>query len=111
MICAETIKKRHEFSEIFRYARHIQNNLLVVYISENSQEKLRYGICVAKKIGSSVNRNRVRRRLREIVRKSLHRMERKIDILIVARYPCKEASYQQIQEKFLSVCVKAGIIS
>jgi ribonuclease P protein component len=110
MICAHTIKKRQEFAWIFRHAQCIQNNLLVLYVHENSHNGIGIGICVARKIGGSVERNRVRRRLREIVRTNIVRMKKDCNIVIVARYPCRNASYGQIQEMFVRICIKAGIM-
>lgn len=95
---------------MFRHARCIQNGLLVVYVHENSQPGVGIGICVARKIGGSVERNRVRRRLREIVRTTIARMIKESNIVIVARYPCRNASYRQIQETFVRICIKAGIM-
>ena len=110
MIRIETIKKKREFSEIFASAESVKSSLLVVYVQGILRDNIRFGICVAKKAGGSVERNRVKRRLREIVRTNLHRIKRGFNIIIVARYPCKNANYHQIQEKFLHLCEKAGIM-
>jgi ribonuclease P protein component len=107
----DTIRKKREFSAIFEHGTLIQENLLIAYVRKNSENKIRYGICVGKKIGNSVERNRIKRRLREIIRMHSGDIEASHDIVVVARASCKRASYWLMAEKFRKLCEKAGILA
>ena len=61
----------------------------------------RCGFTVSKKVGNAVERNRVRRRLREIVRLSdAARMRHGHDYVLVGRHKALEASFAQLKEDF-----------
>jgi ribonuclease P protein component len=107
----ETIRKKREFSAVFDHGTLIQESLMIMYIRRNDANRARYGICVGKKIGNSVERNRIKRRLREIIRLHDGEIEAGHDIILVARASCKRSGYWPMVEKFRKLCVKAGILA
>jgi ribonuclease P protein component len=61
----------------------------------------RCGFTVSKKVGNAVERNRVRRRLREIVRLSgSSRMRRGHDYVVIGRRAALSLAFAQIAEEF-----------
>ena len=52
------------------------------------------------RIGKAVVRNRIKRRMREVIRHRLQRQEIAggWDVLLIARHPIREASFQQVDE-------------
>jgi ribonuclease P protein component len=61
----------------------------------------RLGLSVSKRVGSSVVRNRVRRRLKEIFRSSVADLPCDLDLVISARPAAAEASFEELKEEFL----------
>lgn len=57
-----------DFERTFRDGRRIQSHNLTVYIKNNNLGYSRLGIVVSKKVGKSVVRNKIKRRIREIFR-------------------------------------------
>ena len=57
---------------------------------------LKIGFSVSKKIGKSVVRNKIRRRLKESVRLNLVDINQKNLLIFIARAPIKDATYGQI---------------
>jgi ribonuclease P protein component len=61
-------------------------------------------------VGTAVTRNRVRRRLREIVRARLPRVESGWDLALVARGAVVRASYDDLRRAVDEVLSKAGLL-
>ena len=64
-------------------------------------DKPRLGLSVSKRVGSSVVRNRVRRRLKEIFRSSVADLPCDLDLVISARPAAAEASFEELNQEFL----------
>jgi len=72
-----------------------------------SSGRSRVGIAASKaSLGSSVPRNRARRRLREIFRLNQHRLPPGCDILLVARHSVNRLDYALLEQKFIETCLK-----
>jgi ribonuclease P protein component len=70
--------------------------LLLVRYRRNDLERTRYGISTGRRLGSAVVRNRVRRRLRSVLRQLDVRVVPGWDILIVARPAASTASQAEL---------------
>lgn len=57
-----------DFDRVFQRGRHNSGRLLAVRSIANEQTLTRYAFAISKRVGNAVIRNRVRRRLREILR-------------------------------------------
>ena len=86
------------------------NPYLVVYCRKNRQDRNRFGYTVSAKLGHAVVRNRVRRRLREIVRLNGARLVPGYDVVIVARSRCVDAEYRKMEEAYLKAIKKLGLL-
>lgn len=65
-----------------------------------SDEPLRLGVTVSKKVGPSVTRSLVKRRLREVFRQNRHAWAFCGVLVVVARAPAAEASYENLEADF-----------
>src|SRR3954451_15543216 len=61
----------------------------------------RAGFVASARVGSAVVRNRVRGRLREIVRRHQHELRQGIWFVIVARHEAATASYSALEDEWL----------
>ena len=62
---------------------------------------VRFGFTVSKKVGNAVERNRVRRRLKEIVRRSdTNRMQSGHDYVLVGRRAALKLAFDRIAQDF-----------
>jgi ribonuclease P protein component len=73
----------------------------------------RFGFAVGRRIGEAVTRNRIKRRMRESVRVRMKRDEIAAgwDVLFIARYPVRGATFHQVDEAIGLVLRRAGLVS
>lgn len=105
-----SLKLNHIFRRLYHVGSHSANRYLVLYCRKNRSPINRVGITVGKKLGKAVVRNRVRRRLREIYRLHEENFRRGYDIVVVARGQAVDASYAQLQDAYLSLADKLGLL-
>jgi ribonuclease P protein component len=70
----------------------------------------RIGFVTSRRLGSAVVRNRVRRRLREIVRKHQHDLRENFWIVLIARGDATNASYRSLEDEWLRLAKRASIL-
>jgi len=70
----------------------------------------RAGFVTSSRLGGAVFRNRVRRRLREIVRRHQHELRQGVWFVIVARYEAATASYSALEDEWLRLARRASIL-
>ena len=71
----------------------------------------RAGFVTSKRIGGAVVRNRVRRRLREIVRKHQHAIRPGVWLVLVARPAAARASSSALEDEWLRLAKRASILA
>jgi ribonuclease P protein component len=71
----------------------------------------RNGFITSRAIGRAVARNRVRRRLREIVRKHQHEIVPGVWIVTIARAHAVAASYRELEGEWLRLAGRASILA
>lgn len=103
------LKLNHIFRRLYR-TKGQANGLLVLYARRNRSGQNRVGITVSKKLGKAVVRNRVRRRLREVYRLNEEKFQPGWDIVVVARSRAVDATFSKLEEGYLSLAKKAGIL-
>ena len=67
-----------------------------------ASEPLRFGVTVSKKVGPSVTRSLVKRRLREVFRQHRHEWPIEGVLVVVARAPAAEATYAALETDFIA---------
>ena len=105
-----TLKKNSDFRRLYARGKSSVNPYMVVYCRRNRTGENRLGYTVSTKLGGAVTRNRVRRRLREIVRLRSPQMRSGWDIVVVARMRCVGAEYAKMDEAFLKACRALGLL-
>jgi ribonuclease P protein component len=84
-----------DFQRVYRAGRSWAHPLLVLHVLAQPEGR-RVGISVSKKVGGAVCRNRVKRRLREIVRARIGDWKPGFDAVLVIRAPAARAEFADL---------------
>ena len=79
------IKENYEFRRLYRRGMSAASPYLVVYALRNRRPYNRIGLTVSPKLGGAVQRNRIKRLLREAYRLHEHEIKKGYDFVFVAR--------------------------
>jgi len=71
--------------------------------------ELRIGFSAGKKLGTAVVRNRVKRRLKEVVRKHLGQLARGHYFVVIARSGATKASLTEMDREFVAVAKRLKV--
>jgi ribonuclease P protein component len=89
------LRKPVEYAAVYRGGRVRANSLLVMNTLSNGLSWSRYGFSISRRVGSAVVRNRLKRRLREILSKTP--LEVGWDIVFVVRPKAANVKYAGLQ--------------
>ena len=108
------LSRSAEFERVYRQGRSIANRHLVLYTFPNeSSSRPRLGLSVSRKVGGAVQRNRVKRLLREAFARAEADLLAGQDVVVVARPPAGELAEQEglagIDASLSELIVKAGL--
>ena len=105
------LRRNVDIRQVHREGRRWRHPLFILFVSANNRDASRFAISVSRRIGKAVVRNRCRRRVREIIRRRLSRVEPGWDCLLVARAGLLGASFDQIEAAIDQLFRQAGILS
>jgi ribonuclease P protein component len=97
------LRRKADFDAIGRRGKARSTELLVLRALRSDGPETRIGLSTPRSLGGAVERNRVRRRLREIVRERYGEIDAGWDLLVIARPKAGDASYAELREAFASL--------
>jgi ribonuclease P protein component len=88
-----------DFDRALRSGRRASSEYLALFVGDNELGRPRVGLAVSKKLGNAVVRNRIKRRLRELMRPLLRRASGGRDVVIVARPRAVDAEFARLRQE------------
>jgi ribonuclease P protein component len=103
------LRRKADFDALGRQGTARSGRLLVLRQLRTNGPVTRIGLSTPRRLGGAVERNRVRRRLREIIRRRYAEMEMGWDLLVIARPEAATATYADLREAFAALLERSGI--
>lgn len=105
---AQRLRTRQDFASVYRRGRSYRSGLLTVRVLRTSLSVSRFGFAVGRSVGNAVVRNRIKRRLREVVR-SLP-VASGWDLVLNARKGAEQAQYLQLRSTAAELLGRSGVL-
>lgn len=104
------MKRNTQFNYVFKKGQAFKHRQLMLVIYKKKYKHQKIGLVVSKKIGKSVQRNHVKRLIRESVREYLPLISTDYDLIFVARQGVESASFHDINKTILELLKKSNAL-
>ena len=105
----ESLTKNYEFKRLYNKGKRFASGYVVVYCSRNNSAVNKLGITVSTKLGGAVQRNRIRRRLKEIYRQNEPALRKGYNIVLVARHGSRDVKWKDLESSVSHLFRKLGL--
>ena len=97
------IKKKKEWEKVVKKGERLSSRNLSVLRLKTEEKKTKFGIGIRSGIKGAVKRNRIKRLLREIVRKNKEKFSPGEKVILIYRSKEVGISYQELLNEFLKL--------
>lgn len=97
----QRVRRRGEFTRVFDLSLRTKSRYLTMLVAPNGAGRARLGIVASRKLGDAVRRNRAKRLLRELFRRTgTLPAGLGFDIVVIPRRELFDASYPNLESDF-----------
>jgi ribonuclease P protein component len=97
------LKNSVEFQSVYKGGARKDSRSFVVFVLANGLDHSRVGLTTPRKLGRAVQRNQIRRRIREILRSAWPSVPRGVDIVVNPRRSASEREFAELKTELLSL--------
>ncbi len=103
------LRRRADFEALSRHGTARSTPILVLRWMRTDRAESRIGLSTPRTLGGAVQRNRVRRRLRSVLRERIDRIGPGWDLLVIARPAATDANQAQLAEAIDALLARSDI--
>ena len=104
------LKKNWQFNKVYKEGDKYSGNLFILCVLPNNTQETRIGLTITKKVGISVQRNRIKRIIREVFR-SLKEIAPGNDLVVIAKKAAVNLKYSQAQDSLIHLLHRARVLT
>lgn len=105
-----SLRRNKEFRYVYRRGRSVSDSRIVLVYVITKTPHLRVGFSVSRKLGNSVQRNRLKRRMKEAFFAVLDRVPKNSLLVFTPRETAKDMTYADIEASLYKLLKKAGLM-
>lgn len=93
------LTKQKDFDNVFNKGKSVFDRVLGLKVTKNDLNINRFGVIVSNKISKkAVERNKIKRRIREVLKKENPALKKGHDIVVIALAEVKDKEYQDLEQ-------------
>ncbi len=101
-------KKPINIKRTFQKGELFENKLFKIFLDKGEEVEGGFAVIVGRKFGTAVDRNRIKRVYREILREQFKRQEKKVNLLLLPKGLSKEKKFYQLKTKVYETFMTSG---
>jgi ribonuclease P protein component len=106
------LKKERDIEKVFKKGKTFKEKFLILRMVDNGLSRVRFGFIVSQKVSKKATvRNKIRRRISEIVRLKLPRLKKGFDVIVIAAPDSKTEEFRQIESSINKIFLKANLLN
>ena len=105
------LKKNKHFNYIYKHGTSIKLGVIALVFTKLKVKPFKVGFSVSNKIGKSVVRNKVKRRMREAFKGLIPMVDKRYNYIFVAKDGIVEKSFEDIKSNMFEIIKKAGLVN
>lgn len=104
------LKKNKDFDLLFKKGKYVSNGLFFLVFKKNKLKNSRFGFIIGKKISKkAITRNKIRRKISEIIRMMMDNVKAGFDIVVGVKPDIIDKDYQEIKKELEGLFKKAKL--
>lgn len=101
------LTKKKDFDATYQQGKAVGGKLFLIRFKPNQEGRIRVGIVISKKVAKkAVTRNKLKRRIREIVRSVILKSKESVDLVIIVKKAAASASYLELESEWKNILTK-----
>jgi len=102
------LKDSREFDRIIKKYKSYKYKDYIIYLERNTNDVYKFGLSVGKKIGNAVNRNKVKRQIKSIIREKDY--QNNFNCIIIVGKGINERTFEERKENLLIALKNLNIL-
>jgi ribonuclease P protein component len=100
-----------DIQRVRRTGKSYAHPLIVLIVAPGEPAQKRLAVSASRRVGGAVERNRVRRRVREAARPLMGSLKEGWDFLLLTRAGARTADFAELSDAVRSLFLRAGVLS
>lgn len=104
------LRKNKEFNFVYKHGKSVGSKLITFFYVKTNWKPNKFGFSISNKLGNSVVRHKLKRRLTEIVRPFISRLNPRYNYVFIAKKGLEELSFDELKQKVENILIKSEML-
>ncbi|MCP6719293.1 MAG: ribonuclease P protein component [Patescibacteria group bacterium] len=106
------LRKKKDIEKVLRKGKSFKQDFLILKVNRGELKQVRFGFVVSKKVSKkAVIRNKIKRRLREIMKSKIDELKKGLDIILIVLPKTETKDFLEIKEVVEKLLKKSKILN